>query len=116
MEMVTKYMKEFVVYMDNTKIMLYVTLGAMIITIIFHLIFKEYRFVKYLPGSIIVLAATYNLLSIFDNITEKYSIKYLEMSLILGIAGFSSLLFALIIGIYIKPRRKRKEKSEEEGA
>ncbi len=117
MDMVTKYMGELMAYTDNTKILLYATLGAVIITFIFYLIFKEYRFVKYLPGSIIVLLALYNLLLIFDSITEKSSLKNLELFLILAVSGFSSIFFALLIGIYTKQRKvNRKRKVKKEGA
>lgn len=118
MDTITRYADELMEYMDLTKIMLYITLGAIVITIIFHLVLKDYRFVKYLPGSVIVLAALYNLLTVFEDMTEKSTIKNLEMFLILAVAGFSSLFFALIIGIYTKPRkiRKKKKKVEKEGA
>ena len=118
MDMISRYTDELMGYMDLTKIMLYVTLGAILITIIFHLVLKDYRFVKYLPGFLIVLVALYNLITIFDDITEKSSINNLEMFLILIVAGFTSLFSALIIGIYTKPRKiKNKEKKvEKEGA
>lgn len=118
MEIVIKYMGELMEYTGNTKIMIYVTLSSIIFTIIFYLIFKEYRFVKYLPGLVIVLGAIYNLIIIFDSITEKSSINNLEIFLILAVAGFSSLFFALIIGIYTKPRKikRKKKKVEKEGA
>lgn len=117
MDMINRYAGELMEYMDLAKIMLYVTLGGIVITLIFHLILKDYRFVKYLPGALIVLAGLYNLLTIFNDLTEKSSIKNLELFLILEVAGFSSLFFALIIGIYTKPRKiKRKKKVEKEGA
>ena len=103
MERLTRYLKELTDYMDYTKPMIYVALGAIIVTLVTHLIFRKYRAVKYLPGLIIIMAGFYNLYNVMDKLTASSSINDLTMFLILTVAGFISLFSALILTIYDKP-------------
>ena len=117
MERLTRYLEELTVYMDNTKPMIMVALGAIVVTLVTHLIFRRYRIVKYLPGLIIIMGGFYNLYNVMDKLTASSSINDLTMFVILAVAGFISLFSALIIGIYDKPVKiKKKKREKEEGA
>ena len=98
-------MEELIKHLDNGKTLGYVSLAAVAITIIAHLIFKKYRYVKYLPGLIITGIGLNSLYKVMNNLTANESINSLLMFLMGFLGGFVALSTALIIGIYEKPRK-----------
>ena len=101
-------MKELLNYLENGETLLFVALSAVIITLISHFVFKKYRFVKYVPGLIYMALGVYNLLMVFDDLVSANSMDNILLFLILFASGIIGLFFALIIGIYNKPRRAKK--------
>ncbi|HZH93301.1 MAG TPA: cytochrome C biosynthesis protein [Tissierellaceae bacterium] len=102
-------------YYDDSRMIIYVTLAVMGITLLTHLIFKKIRIMKYLPGLIVLGIGLFNLYSVKDTITADASLVNLLLFIIGTVAGLVGILFALIIGIYVKPvkRKRRKAKSKE---
>jgi len=106
-------MEELLRHLDNGKTLGYISLAAITITIIAHLIFKQYRYVKYLPGFIIIGIGLSSLYKVMNDLTATKSIDSLVIFLMGFLGGFVALCTALIIGIYEKPRRiKKKEKRQ----
>jgi hypothetical protein len=106
-------MEELIRYLDNTKALVYVSIASVGLTFITHFIFKKYRFVKYIPGIGIIGFGLYSLYQVMNLLTESKSIENLLLFLLCVVGGFVGLLFALIIGIYNKPKRKKKSKKED---
>lgn len=98
-------MEELLKHLDNGKALGFVSLAAIIITIIAHLFFKKYRYIKYLPGIIITGIGLYSLYKVMNDLTANKSINSLLMFLMGFLGGFVALSTALIIGIYEKPRK-----------
>lgn len=107
-------MAELKLHLDNGKLLIYISLITMVATIITHLIFKKYRFMKYVPGFILLFIGIYNLYLVSSELTSSESIRNILLFLIGIIAGFMGLFSGLIIGIYNKPRKipVKKEKKE----
>ena len=106
-------MEELVNHLDNAKTLFYVSLAAVVVTLITHLIFKRYKYVKYLPGVAFIGFGFFSLYQVGNQLTESQSISNILLFLICVVGGFTGLLFALIIGIYNKPRRKRKKDKKD---
>ena len=108
-------------YYDDSRMIIYVTVAVIGITLLTHLIFRKVRIMKYLPGLIVLGLGLFNIYSVKDNLTADESLVNLLLFIIGTVAGLVGMLFALIIGIYSKPvKRKRrktstdkKEKTEE---
>ncbi len=113
--MVKEILAEMGGYYDDSRMIIYVTLAVMGITLLTHLIFKKIRIMKYLPGLIVLGIGLFNLYSVKDTITADASLVNLLLFIIGTVAGLVGILFALIIGIYVKPvkRKRRKTKSKE---
>jgi fucose permease len=102
-------MRELIKYMDNTKTLIYVSFASIAITFITNIIFRRYRFAKYLPGIFFVGFGLFSLFQVSNTLTSSQSISSILLFIICVVGGFIGLLFALIIGIYNKPRHKRKK-------
>lgn len=107
-------MAELKLHLDNGKLLIYISLITMLATLITHLIFKKYRFMKYIPGFILLFIGIYNLYMVSGELTSSESIKNILMFVIGFIAGFIGLFSGLIIGIYNKPRKIKVKKEERE--
>lgn len=101
-------MEELLNYLENGETLVFVTISAVVITLVTHLIFKKYRFVKYIPGLIYMALGLFNLLIVLDDLTSSNSMDKILLFLILFTSGAIGIFFALIIGIYNKPRKVKK--------
>ena len=90
---------------------IYVTAAVIGITLLTHLIFRKIRIMKYLPGLIVLGIGLFNIYSIKDNLTADESLVNLLLFIIGTVAGLVGMLFALIIGIYSKPVKRKKRKT-----
>jgi len=106
-------MEELILHLDNGKTFAYVSLAAVVITFITHLVFKKYRFVKYIPGLALIGIGLYSLYKVSNELTNTSSINNLLLFLMCFAGGIIALFVGLIIGIYDKPRRIRKSKNKE---
>ena len=98
-------------YYDDSSMIIYVTAAVIGITLLTHLIFRKIRIMKYLPGLIVLGIGLFNIYSIKDNLTADESLVNLLLFIIGTVAGLVGMLFALIIGIYSKPVKRKKRKT-----
>jgi len=113
MEFATKIwdvLQELIEYFGNAKMIIYVSLALMAITLITHLLFKKVRILKYLPGLIVIGIGGYNFYEVRNVLTAESSISNLLLFVIGVTAGLLAFLFAFILGISSKPVRVRKKK------
>jgi hypothetical protein len=105
-----KIMLELAGYFDNARFMLTATAGVALMTLVAFLIFRKLRFVKYLPGLIVLFMGVHNFYSVMHVLTAESSLEVLLMAIIGVVAGLVGLLFALILGIIAKPVKRRKRR------
>lgn len=106
--------KELLEYVGDSTMIIYVSLAAMALTVITHFIFRKYsRFIKYLPGILILLMGIYSLYTVLDSILETESFGELMFSITFVVSGFVGIFSALILGVYHKPKKTRKKKNPQ---
>lgn len=106
-------LREMLSYMGYGKSLTYISIAAMVVTYICHKIFKKQRWVKYLPGFIMVVFGLYSLTKVDVSVTNFLKDNSLT-SFITGIAGgLSTLLFGLILGVFNKQKKVGKPKERE---
>lgn len=106
-------LEELLVYASDSAIILYMVLAIIVLTVISHFLFrKRNRFIKYLPGIVILLYGLYKLYSVLDSLVDFESLDILMSFVTYTVSGFVGIFFALILGIYEKPRKKRKKKKD----
>ena len=98
-------------YYDDSRMIIYVTAAVMGITLLTHLIFRKIRIMKYLPGLIVLGIGLFNLYTVKDTLTADESLVNLLLFIIGTVAGLVGMLFALIIGIYSKPVKRKRRKT-----
>lgn len=104
---------ELAEYFDNASLMVGVTVGVMALTLVTYFLFKKIRILKYLPGFIVLFIGLYNLNSVLDVLTAESSLPVLLLAVIGVVAGLVGMLFALAIGIFAKPEKKRKRNTSK---
>ena len=97
-------------YFGDAKIIILATAAVATITLLTHIIFKKTKIMKYLPGSIVLGIGLFNYYSVKNILTVDESLINLLLFVVGTVAGLVGLLFALIIGIYIKPVKTKKRK------
>lgn len=97
-------------YFEDAKMIILVTAAVATITLLTHIIFKKTKIMKYLPGSIVLGIGLFNYYSVKNILTADESLINLLLFIVGTVAGLVSLLFALIIGIYIKPVKTKRRK------
>ena len=102
-------MEELMLHLKNAKILAYVSLVAIVITFATYFIFSKHRFVKYIPGFILIIISLYNIYQASSDFTSPDSLNLILIFLICFLGGIIGLFSGLIIGIYNKPKRVRKE-------
>lgn len=110
------FLKEIFGYASDSTIIIYGSLGVILVTVAAHFILKKYsRFIKYIPGTMILLIGLINLYRILDSLVETESLDELMTVIILIVSGFVGIFAALILGVYDKPKKKiRKKKKQRE--
>lgn len=101
-------------YMEYGKLLALVFFGAIVVTYLFHRLFKGQRWIKYMPGFALLIFGLYSLTQI-----DMSSNSFLEdnslVGFVTGIAGgLATLLFGLILGVFNKPKKIRKKKTNKE--
>ncbi len=97
-------MKEFLEYFEYARAYIFIALGIMIVTLILHLLFKKHKYVKYIPGIVLLPIGLYGL---FGIASAEDLIKGISkfMIFIIGVGGgFVGLLTALMLGGYSKDK------------
>ena len=113
---VKEILAELAGYYDDSRMIIVVTLAVIAITLLTHLIFRKISIMKYMPGLIVLGIGLFNLYSVKDTLTSDGSLINLRLFIIGSVAGLVGMLFALIIGIYSKPVKKKKRKTAKNNA
>lgn len=100
-------------YFEDAKMIILVTVAVASIALLTHLIFKKIRIMKYLPGFIVLGIGLYNFYSVRNTLTADESLVNLLLFIVGTVAGLVGLLFALTIGIYTKPVKRKRRKTEK---
>lgn len=108
-------MEELMLHLKNARTLVYVSLAAIVLTFATHLIFAKYRFVKYIPGFILIIIGLYNIYKASSDFTSPDSLNPILIFLICFLGGIIGLFSGLIIGIYNKPKRVRKKNKASKG-
>lgn len=107
-------LNEMLDYMGYGKSLVFIFLGAMVVTYLFHRFFKGQRWVKYVPGLAMLIFGLYSLTRIdiaSSNFIQDDSIT----SFVTGVAGgLATLLFGLILGVFNKPKKVKKKRRKVE--
>lgn len=104
-------LKELLEYASDSMIIFYASLAAILLTIIIHFLFRKYsRFPKYIPGLIMIVIGISSLFTVLDSIVEAESLDQLMNFIIFLVGGFVGVFSALILGVYDKPRKRRRKK------
>ena len=105
-------LEEVLDYMGYGKLLIYAFIGGLVLTFLLYLFVREQRWIKYVPGLLMLIYGLFSLNRIdlsVNNFLEDNSL----IGFIIGMAGgFATLLFGLILGVYNKPRKKKRTKSK----
>lgn len=100
-------------YMEYGKLLAFVFLGAIVVTYLFHRLFKDQRWIKYIPGFALLIFGLYSLTQI-DISPNSFLKDNSLVGFITGIAGgLATLLFGLILGVFNKPKKIKKKKKNQ---
>lgn len=90
---------------------------SMVLTYLIYWITNRNRFIKYLLGIVLVFFGVYSLSIGLNNIIRPEGIVAISRGIYAGVAGLVSILFALILGINNKGKRKKpRAKNSKKGA
>lgn len=105
-------LNEILDYMGYGKSLVFIFLGAMVVTYIFHRFFKEQRWVKYMPGLAMLIFGLYSLTRI-DISSSNFIHDNSITSFVTGMAGgLATLLFGLILGVFNKPKKVKRVRTK----
>ncbi|WP_313757364.1 hypothetical protein [Tissierella sp.] len=97
-------MNEFIVHLEFAKILGIFIFSAIIITSVMYFIFKKNRFIKYIPGFVLMIIGIYNLFYIGNDSSNLDRVNRLLIIMVTMVSGFIGLSTGLIIGILKKGR------------
>lgn len=107
-------MEELLNYTGYGKSLAFIFLGAIVVTYIFHRLFRQQRWAKYMPSLGMLIFGLYNLTEI-DISSNTFLQDNSLMGFVTGIAGgLATLLFGLILGVFNKPKKVRKSRKKQE--
>lgn len=105
-------MDEFLLHLEYVKLIGYVAIFSIVITFITYLIFKKYRLVKYIPGTILITFGLYSIYTIKGDLISPEGLNKIIFFLIGFGGGIISLLTGLILGVYNKEKKVKKVKEK----
>lgn len=91
----------------NLQYMIIVALAvviALIVTFIINMFGKRMRFMRYIPGLVLVFIGMFALIMVLNKLFDRDSLMNIYVALVCITSGICSLIFALCIGIYNKDR------------
>lgn len=103
-------------YFSDSNILIYVSIAVMAITLLTHLIFKNIRPIKYIPGLVVLIIGVLNFYEVMHNITEESSLPNLLLFIVGIVSGLMGIFFALIIGIIVKPVKRTKKRVNKDAS
>ena len=115
MELLDKVLDELGPYLRLEQYSLLYFVLIAIAVIILHILFSRLRFVKYLPGVVLIIYALTRLFLNKNGGFLKSSPEDLRVAVLTGACGLVSIFFARILAIMYKNKdRKRRPLTEEE--
>lgn len=115
MELLDKVLDELGPYLRLEQYSLLYFVLIAIAVIILHMLFSRLRFVKYLPGVVLIIYALIRLFLNKNGGFLKSSPEDLRVAVLTGACGLVSIFFARILAIMYKNKdRKRRPLTEEE--
>ena len=115
MELIDKVLDELGPYLRLEQYSLLYFVLIAIVVIILHVLFSRLRFVKYLPGVVLVFYALIRLFLNKNGGFLKSSPEDLRVVVLTGACGLVSIFFARILAIMYKNKdRRRRPLTEEE--
>lgn len=115
MELLDKVLDELGPYLRLEQYSLLYFVLLAIAVIILHILFSRLRFVKYLPGVVLIIYALIRLFLNKNGGFLKSSPEDLRVAVLTGACGLVSIFFARILAIMYKNKdRKRRPLTEEE--
>lgn len=115
MELLDKVLDELGPYLRLEQYSLLYFVLIAIAVIILHVLFSRLRFVKYLPGVVLIIYALIRLFLNKNGGFLKSSPEDLRVAVLTGACGLVSIFFARILAIMYKNKdRKRRPLTEEE--
>ena len=90
------------IFQGNTEYMgvALVMIGvAVFVTLVLNFVARKLKFVKYLPGIVLIFVGLFSIFSVIDNLFDPVSLNNIFIFITCVAAGLVSILFALIIGI-----------------
>lgn len=115
MELLDKVLDELGPYLRLEQYSLLYFVLIAIAVIILHILFSRLRFVKYLPGVVLIIYALIRLFLNKNGGLLKSSPEDLRVAVLTGACGLVSIFFARILAIMYKNKdRKRRPLTEEE--
>lgn len=115
MELLDKVLDELGPYLRLEQYSLLYFVLIAIAVIILHILFSRLRFVKYLPGVVLIIYALIRLFLNKNGGFLKSSPEDLRVAVLTGACGLVSIFFARILAIMYKNKdRKRRSLTEEE--
>lgn len=85
---------------------------AMVVTFVVNMLTKRLKFLKYIPGLILIVVGMFSLIIVLNNLFDRSSLPNIGITLITLTAGICAILFAICIGIYNKDRYPTDSKKE----
>lgn len=115
MELLDKVLDELGPYLRLEQYSLLYFVLIAVAVIILHILFSRLRFVKYLPGVVLIIYALIRLFLNKNGGFLKSSPEDLRVAVLTGACGLVSIFFARILAIMYKNKdRKRRPLTEEE--
>lgn len=115
MELLDKVLDELGPYLRLEQYSLLYFVLIAIAVIILHILFSRLRFVKYLPGVVLIIYALIRLFLNKNGGFLKSSPEDLRVAVLTGACGLVSIFFARVLAIMYKNKdRKRRPLTEEE--
>lgn len=106
-------MEAIIQHLEYGKILIYFSLAAIILTYITHLVFKKYKFAKYIPGFMSMLIGLYYLYNVGTDFTSSESLNSILFFMVGFATGIVGMLSALIIGVFNKEKKVKKKDNSE---
>lgn len=109
-------MKDLLDHLEYSKLFMIISVGMVALTYLTHIIFRNERIVKFLPGIISLCIGIYAILTIKGDIIFLDDTNKFTMFVMATAVGFIGIGAALILGIFNKGKKRNKRVKKEKEA
>lgn len=107
-------MEELLIHLEYSKPLLYFVFATIILTYMTHIFFKKWKYLKYLPGLLLLILGLLNLYFTEYGARKLVGIDNIFMGIVSVGSGIVGIFFALILGIYNKEKRYKDKNHKKE--